>query len=222
MIQTRASASLLLSLVKLMAKITVYPSFKTVIDQKVDIFVSNLPSNQDILLRARTIDDSETVFESVAHYKADENGEVSLLSQPSLGGSYTGVEPMGLFWSMEPPGGTDRDDMLRKRDVTKPLKVSLDVYSGVRIGGNNAGSLEENNKLASVTLLRSYMSDGVTRHVVESGGFYGTLFIPSGEGPYPGIVQLSVSATKKYSKNPHTRTPTFGVQADWVLIYRVR
>ena len=191
MIQTRASASLLLSLVKLMAKITVYPSFKTVIDQKVDIFVSNLPSNQDILLRARTIDDSETVFESFAHYKADENGEVSLVSQPSLG-------PMGLFWSMEPPGGTDRDDMLRKRDVTKPLKVSLDVYSGIRIGGNNSGSLEENNKMASVTLLRSYMSDGVTRHVVESGGFYGTLFIPSGEGPFPGIVQLSVSTTKKY------------------------
>ena len=193
---------LLLSLVKLMAKITVYPSFKTVIVQKVDIFVSNLPSNQDILLRARTINDSETVFESFAHYKADENGEVSLVSQPSLG-------PMGLFWSMEPPGGTDRDDMLRKRDVTKPLKVSLDVYSAVRIGGNNSGSLEENNKLASVTLLRSYMSDGVTRHVVESGGFYGTLFIPSGEGPFPGIVQLSVSATKKYSKNPHTRTPIF-------------
>ena len=24
-----------------------------------------------------------------------------------------------------------------------------------------------------------------------------------------------------YSKNPHTRTPIFGVQADWVLIYRV-
>ena len=190
MIQTRASALLLLSLVKLMAKITVYPSFKTVIDQKVDIFVSNLPSNQDILLRARTINDSETVFESFAHYKADENGEVSLVSQPSLG-------PMGLFWSMEPPGGTDRDDMLRKRDVTKPLKVSLDVYSSVRIGGNNYGSLEENNKLASVTLLRSYMSDGVTRHVVESGGFYGTLFIPSGEGPFPGIVQLSVSTTKK-------------------------
>ena len=24
-----------------------------------------------------------------------------------------------------------------------------------------------------------------------------------------------------YSKNPHTRTPIFGVQADWVLIYQV-
>ena len=141
------------------AKITVNPSLKTIIDQNVDIFVINLPSYRDITLRARAIDDSETAFESFAFYKADENGEVSLVSQPSLGGSYTGVEPMGLFWSMEPVEGTDRDDMLRKRDVTKPLKVSLDVYSGIRIGGNNSGSLEENNKLASVTLLRSYMSD---------------------------------------------------------------
>ena len=173
-----------------MAKITVNPSLKTLVDQNVDIFVRNLLSHQDITLRARAIDDSETVFESFAYYKADENGEVSLVSQPSLRGSYTGVEPMGLFWSMEPMEGTDRDDMLRKRDVTKALKVSLDVYSGVRIGGNHSGSLEENNKLASVTLLRSYMGDRVTRHVVENGGFYGTLFIPSGEGPFPGIVHL--------------------------------
>ena len=85
-----------------MAKITVNPSLKTIIDQKVDIFVSNLSSHQDITLRARAIDDSETAFESFTFYKADENGEVSLVSQPSLGGSYTGVEPMGLFWSMVP------------------------------------------------------------------------------------------------------------------------
>ncbi|KAM7437674.1 myristoyl-CoA hydrolase [Porites harrisoni] len=173
-----------------MAKITVNPSLKTVIDQNVDIFVRNLPSHQDITLRARAIDDSETVFESFAYYKADENGEVSLVSQASLGGSYTGVEPMGLFWSMEPVEGTDRDDMLRKRDVTKPLKVSVDVYSGIRIGGNNSMSLEENNKLASVTLLRSYMSDRVTRHVVENGGFYGTFFIPSGDGLFPGVIDI--------------------------------
>ena len=176
-----------------MAKITVNPSLKTIIDQKVDIFVSNLSSHQNITLRAQAIDDSETAFESFAFYKADENGEVSLVSQPSLGGSYTGVEPMGLFLSMEPVEGTDQDDMLRKRDISKPLKVSLDVYSGIRIGGNNSGSLEENNKLASVTLLRSYMSDRVTRHVVENGGLYGTFFIPSGDGLFPGIVHLSTA-----------------------------
>ena len=176
-----------------MANITVNPSLKTIIDQKVDIFVSNLSSHQDITLRARAIDDSETAFESFAFYKADENGEVSLVSQPSLGGSYTGVEPMGLFWSMEPVEGTDRDDMLRKRDVTKPLKVSLDVYSGIRIGGNNSMSLEENNKLASVTLLRSYMSDRVTRHVVENGGFMALSSFPREMDSSGGFLVLQIT-----------------------------
>ena len=164
-----------------MVTITVTPSLTTVIDEKVDITVSNLTSQQDIALRARTIDDSKVVFESVASYKADENGEVSLLSQPSLGGSYTGIEPMGLFWSMEPVGRPDRDDMLRKRDVSAPLKVTVDVYSG-----SNFGTFEEGNKLASVTLIRSYMRAGVSRHVVEGNGFYGTLFLPPGDGPFPG------------------------------------
>lgn len=81
-----------------MAKITVHPSLTTIIDKKVDIILSDLRPEQDITLRARTIDDSNISFESLAYYKADENGEVMLSSQPSLGGSYTGVEPMpGCF-----------------------------------------------------------------------------------------------------------------------------
>ena len=32
---------------------------------------------------------------------------------------------------------------------------------------------------------------------------------------------LCISCELLYSKNPHIRTPIFGVQADWVLIYRV-
>ena len=34
-------------------------------------------------------------------------------------------------------------------------------------------------------------------------------------------VMSMFGAGKPYSKNPHTRTPIFGVQADWVLVYRV-
>lgn len=163
-------------------KIAVHPSLTTTVDQKVDITVSNLSPEQHITLRARTIDDSKTVFESFAHYKADENGEVLVSSEPSLGGSYTGVEPMGLFWSMKPVTTPDRDDLLRKRVVTTPLKVTLDVY-----GGHDQRELEERDKMASVTLLRSYMGPGVTRCFIEENGFYGTLFIPPGDGPFPGI-----------------------------------
>ena len=102
-------------------KIAVHPSLTTTVDQKVDITVSKLSPEQHITLRSRTIDDSKVVFESFVHYKANKNGEVLVSSQPSMGGSYTGVEPMGLFWSMKPVARPDRDDLFRKRDVTTPL-----------------------------------------------------------------------------------------------------
>jgi len=83
---------------------------------------------------------------------------------------------------MKPVTEDDRDDLLRKRDVTTPLKVTIDFYSG-----RNEGKLEERDKQASVTILRCYMGAGVTRHEVESHRFYGTLFLPPGEGQFPGI-----------------------------------
>ena len=164
------------------AKIVVYPSLTTTVDQKVDILVRNLSPKQGVILRARTMDDSNIVFESVAKYKADENGEVLVSSDSSLGGSYTGVEPMGLFWSMKPVTEHDRDDLLRKRNVTTPLQVTLDVFSG-----DDEGTLDEEEKEASITLERAYMGAGVSRCFLESHGFYGTLFLPPGDGPFQGI-----------------------------------
>ena len=165
-----------------LAKIVVNPSLTTTVDRKVEITVRNLSPKQRVILRARTIDDSNIVFESFAKYKADENGEVFVSSDSSLGGSYTGVEPMGLFWSMKPVTEGDRDDLLRKRDVTKPLQVTLDVYSG-----DDEGTLDQKQKEASITLERSYMGAGVSRCFLESHGFYGTLFLPPGDGPFQGI-----------------------------------
>ena len=167
-------------------KIAVHPARTTTVDQKVDITVSNLSPEQLVTLRARTNDDSKIVFESFAQYKVDKNGEALVSSQPSLGGSYTGVEPMGLFWSMKPVTRPDRDDLFRKRDVTSPLKVTFDVY-----GGHDQRGFEERDKEASVTLIRSYMGPGVNRYYVEENGFYGTLFLPPGEGPFPGICILN-------------------------------
>jgi len=179
-------------------KIAVYPSLTTTIDQTVDIIISNLTPEQNITLRARTIDDSNTVFESFANYKSNENGEVLVSSQPSLGGSFSGIEAMGLFWSMKPVAERDRDDLLRKRDGRKPLKVTLDVFNA-----DDGRNLEERNKTASVTLVRSYMRAGVSRCFLKGHGFYGTLFLPPGDGPFPGIcfrfyVQSPFSSLKVY------------------------
>uniref|UniRef100_A0A3Q2D7Q3 Acyl-CoA thioester hydrolase/bile acid-CoA amino acid N-acetyltransferase domain-containing protein n=1 Tax=Cyprinodon variegatus TaxID=28743 RepID=A0A3Q2D7Q3_CYPVA len=43
-------------------------------------------------------------FKASALYKADKRGQVDLLSSGSLGGSYTGMEPMGFFLEGHPKG----------------------------------------------------------------------------------------------------------------------
>ncbi|MEM1132390.1 MAG: acyl-CoA thioesterase/bile acid-CoA:amino acid N-acyltransferase family protein [Pseudomonadota bacterium] len=41
-------------------------------------------------------------YQSAARFKADEDGRVDVTTSPSLGGSYNGIDPNGLFWSMQP------------------------------------------------------------------------------------------------------------------------
>lgn len=42
------------------------------------------------------------LFRSQAVFLADDTGRIDLASQPSLRGSYQGIDPRGMFWSMQP------------------------------------------------------------------------------------------------------------------------
>lgn len=89
----------------------------------------------------------------------------------------SGVEPMGLFWSMiqEP---WQNSHWIMKDDVTTPLDSHISVITGVVpehrvLSGRNA-------LLCSVVCHRYYMAEGVTRTEVTAGRVRGTLFIPPG------------------------------------------
>ena len=53
------------------------------------------------------------------------------------------------------------------------------------------------------------------RSVIQNSAYSS---VPVGSSMYSTI---TCRESRGYSKNPHTRTPIFGVQADWVLKYRV-
>jgi hypothetical protein len=42
------------------------------------------------------------IYQSYAHYVTDSEGNIDVSTMTSLGGSYEGVEPMGLIWFLEP------------------------------------------------------------------------------------------------------------------------
>ncbi|XP_029985198.1 acyl-coenzyme A thioesterase 1 [Sphaeramia orbicularis] len=157
-------------------RLKILPSVRCFFDKMVQIKLEGLAPHKRVELRSRLVDDRGIVFKASAQYKADGAGQVDVCRAPSLGGSYTGVEPMGLFWALSPE--TPHNKLLKK-NVLSPVRVEIEAWSG-----------ETGEVLASETNEREFMTEGMKRIPVKEGRIRGVLFIPPGNGPFPAIVDL--------------------------------
>ncbi|KAM4727646.1 acyl-coenzyme A thioesterase 1-like isoform 1-T2 [Anableps anableps] len=156
-------------------RLRLLPSARCLFDEPVQVKVAGLRSKQVVTMRVRSTDEKGVVFTSSATYRADNSGTIDLSRDASLRGSYVGVEPMGLLWSMRP-------DVLHKRfqktNALSPHVVNFSVHE------------EEGRMLAEATNERFLMGDGVSRVPVKEGNIRGVLFTPPGEGPFPAVLDL--------------------------------
>jgi dienelactone hydrolase len=148
---------------RVQASISVSP-LATLVDQPVAVTVQGLPAGSRTTLTATARDTDGITWSAAAQFKATSAGEVSL-GQPSLGGSYTGVNPMGLFTLMAPPPGSAPAWFLYP-------EAGYDVELEASVGGRVA---------AKATARRQ---GPVAVGVVEKrlrparGGIYGNLYLP--------------------------------------------
>ncbi|CAO2580757.1 Acyl-coenzyme A amino acid N-acyltransferase 2 [Lemmus lemmus] len=119
------------------------------------------------------------MFGSKAYYKASEMGEVDLERDPSLGGDYMGVHPMGLFWSLKPEKFLSR---LAKKDVNIPYQVHIEL--------SEPHFPVKGIVISPPIVQRWFVGPGVQRKPIREGRIRGVLFLPPGEGPFPGIIDL--------------------------------
>ncbi|PKU39241.1 acyl-coenzyme a thioesterase 1-like [Limosa lapponica baueri] len=147
-------------------QVTVLPSPRCLFDDPVQICVAGLQPQQAVTLRASLVDESGELFQAHAHYRAGNSGELDLSCSPALGGSYSGVEPMGLLWSLQSKTPYKR---LAKRNVLTPFCVDLEVYEG-------HGDM--NHLLGKCTNERWFLGEGVKRISVREGRLKATLFLP--------------------------------------------
>ncbi|XP_065386353.1 bile acid-CoA:amino acid N-acyltransferase isoform X2 [Macaca fascicularis] len=166
-----------------MIQLTATP-VSALVDEPVHIQATGLTPFQMVSFQASLEDESGNMFYSQAHYRANEFGEVDLKHASSLGGDYMGVHPMGLFWSLKPEKLLTR--LLKKDVMNKPFQVQLKLYDLELIVNNKAASAPK----ASLTLERWYVAPGVTRIQVREGRLRGALFLPQGEGRFPGVIDL--------------------------------
>ncbi|XP_057174328.1 acyl-coenzyme A thioesterase 6-like isoform X1 [Ursus arctos] len=161
------------------ARVILRPADRCRWDEPVRIAVRGLAPGQPVTLRASLRDEKGALFRAHARYQADADGLLDLERAPALGGSFVGVEPMGLLWALEPEKPLDR---LVKRDVQTPFAVELEVLDGHE---PDAGRL-----LGRAVHERDFLGPGVRREPVRAGRVRATLFLPPGAGPFPGIIDL--------------------------------
>ncbi|XP_013822745.2 PREDICTED: LOW QUALITY PROTEIN: putative acyl-coenzyme A thioesterase 6 [Capra hircus] len=160
--------------------VTLEPAGRCRWDEPVRIAVRGLAPGQPVTLRASLRDEKGALFRAHARYCADAAGLLDLERARALGGSFAGLEPMGLFWALEPRKPFNGD--LVKRDVQTPFAVELEVLDG--------HEPEAQRLLGRAVHERDFLAPGVRREPVRAGRVRGTLFLPPGSKPFPGILDL--------------------------------
>ncbi|XP_004483374.2 acyl-coenzyme A amino acid N-acyltransferase 2-like isoform X1 [Dasypus novemcinctus] len=165
-----------------MLQLTATPA-SALADEPVHIRVTGLSPSQVVTVKASLKDEKGNLFLSKAFYRANEAGQVDLEQDPALGGDYVGVHPMGLFWSLKPVKAFQR---LLKQDVmNSPFRVTLDLYDSVCFQDPT-----EDQPRVSQTVQRWFSTPGLQRVQIREGRVRGALFLPPGEGPFPGVIDL--------------------------------
>ncbi|XP_073475615.1 acyl-coenzyme A amino acid N-acyltransferase 1-like [Aquarana catesbeiana] len=165
-----------------MIGLTVTPEV-ALVDESIKIQAWGLPPQELITLRAWLEDEKGEIFHSRAFYRTDDDGNVDLECTPATGGDFHGVHPMGLFWALKPVTPFLR---LVKRNIKgSPFYVHVELYCRIEIS-----SSPEDPPIASKIVERWYSSPRVERVQIREGRIRGALFLPQGEGPFPGVIDM--------------------------------
>jgi dienelactone hydrolase len=139
---------------------------RPLVDEPVGLVLAGAPPGAAVAIQA-SVEVAGTVHQATATFDADQAGLVDTARQPSRAGSYTGVDPFGLWWSGEPVGPSHLPP-------SAPLTARVQATSD----GRTAEALAE----------RHWLAPGATLTPVRERGVWGLFARPAGEGPFSAVV----------------------------------
>lgn len=154
------------------ARISVQPEVGLA-NAPVDITVSGLAPNSSVTVRITSVDEVKKTFASEADFRADSRGNVDVANASASNGSYTGVDPMGLLWSLQPI------------DVMEGAPPSAYVYAaGTRYRmPMTVTALVGGRTVATHSLTRILMAGTVTKQDLRTPALYADYFSPPTSTP---------------------------------------
>lgn len=123
--------------------------------------IENAPPGSHVMLTAQM-----KGYTSHGEYLVDDSGIVDVTTASAIAGTYTGVEPDGLVWSLTKDAAAT---------ITDPALLSIAVEL-------------DHTPVTKVDVTRSYLSDGMTKTPVTANGLAAELYMPAGDGPFPGLI----------------------------------
>jgi len=135
------------------------------LDQPVAVSVRGLPPGAHTTVTATATDGGGTTWSASAEFQASSDG-VASLDQPSLGGSYSGVNAMGLFQFMAPPSSDSTKTVFFNPDLG--YDVTLQARVGRRVAA--AATARRQDPAAVGVVVRQLRP--------ASGGIYADLYLP--------------------------------------------
>lgn len=81
---------------------------------------------EEYVIKSR-VEHRSSVFEATGRYVADEAGAIDCARQPSIGGSFQGLQPMGLLWALSPVPGSRKGAIFMPHSV-HPVTLNLALY----------------------------------------------------------------------------------------------
>lgn len=150
---------------------------KSLFTSELHIIIKNLPAHVAIVLSAQLQDEQGAPwFSSHAHFKTDSNGHVDLKKDAPLSGSYRGVDPMGLFWSMHPVNTSEVHASIKGNEYEVLFTVAF-----------------ENKIIARKIIYRPCASEHIETHLIAKEGIVGVFCYPQKAQHLPGIITVSGS-----------------------------
>jgi dienelactone hydrolase len=145
------------------------------LDTELHIRVVDLSPGEPVTLRAAQRDLRGGRWRSANVFTAGPDATVDLTRDAPVDGSYDGVDPMGLIWSMRPLDEPTFDGPV---DVRQPTDLELSASA--------AGA-----EPVTARVRRRRISDGLVRTEVRDGGLVGVLYRPAAGSRLTAVIMLA-------------------------------
>ena len=154
------------------------PDGLVLFDETVPIVLSGLDPGRIVTIRLEQ-HDSAGLWRSHGIFVADAEGRVDVSRSAPLAGTYSGVAPMGLIWSVE------RDPTVEPRPAApEPDLTPVVSRLSAEIDGET---------VATGMLARYPVAPDVAVTEVREGGLVGVYYRPAGVGPFPSMLAMGGS-----------------------------